>query len=84
MAQSVLLYDRESWVVTGEILKILTGFHHWVAQQITGITAIFWAGEEWEYQLIEEAMEAVGIHPIWVYINRRQTTIAERLACSPA
>ena len=25
---SVLLYGRESWVVTGEMLKFLVGFHH--------------------------------------------------------
>ena len=28
-------------------------------------------------------MDAVGIHHIRVYIKRRQTTIAERVACRP-
>ena len=28
-------------------------------------------------------MEATGLHPIWVYIRRRQVTISERLACRP-
>ena len=31
VSQSVLLYDSGSWVVTGDMLKVLTGFHHWVA-----------------------------------------------------
>ena len=29
VAQSVLLYRSESWVVNGEILKVLMSFHHW-------------------------------------------------------
>ena len=29
VAQLVLLYNSESWVVTGEMLKVLKGFHHW-------------------------------------------------------
>ena len=28
-------------------------------------------------------MEAAGIHPIRVYIRRREATIAERAACRP-
>ena len=41
------------------------------------------AGREWEYPLVEEAMEGAGLHPIRVYIKRRHTTIAERVACRP-
>ena len=48
VSQSVLLYCRKSWVVIGEILKVLEGFHHWVAQYITGMTAKCRAGGEWE------------------------------------
>ena len=43
-AHSVLLYYRNSWVVTGEMLKVLAGFHHQAAQQITGMTAKRGAG----------------------------------------
>ena len=39
VAQSVILYGSKSWVVTGEIIKVLEGFHHRAAQQITGMTA---------------------------------------------
>ena len=83
VAQPVLLYGSESWVVTGEMLKVLTAFHHRVAQRITGMTAKRGAGGKWEYSSVEEAMEAAGLHPIGVYIKRRQTTISERLACRP-
>ena len=48
MAQSVLLYSRESWVVTGEMLKVLTGFHHQAERRITGMTEKHGGGGEWE------------------------------------
>ena len=67
VAQSVLLNGREIWVVTGEMLKVLT--------EKRG------AGGEWEYPSVEEAMEAAGIHPIGVYIKRWNMNIAERVAC---
>ena len=34
LVQTVLLYGKESWVVTGAMLKLLEGFHHWVARRI--------------------------------------------------
>ena len=70
-------------MVTGDMLKVLTAFHHRAARRITGMTAKNGAGREWEYPAVEEAMESVGIHPIGVYIKRRHTTIAERVACRP-
>ena len=39
VAQSVLLYGRNRWVVTGDIIKVLTEFHHRAAQRITGMKA---------------------------------------------
>ena len=27
----LLFYGREIWMVTGDMLKLLVGFHHWVA-----------------------------------------------------
>ena len=83
VGQSVILYDREIWVVTGGMLKVLEGFHHWVARQITGLTERCEAGGEWEYPSVVEPMEAAGLQPIGVYIRRRQSTIAERVDFSP-
>ena len=79
VVQSVLLYGSDGWVVTGEMLQVLEGFRHWAAQWIMGMTA----GVEWEYPLVVKAIEAAGIHPIWVYIKRQKTTIEERVACRP-
>ena len=71
VAQSVLLYGREVWVVNGEMLKVLTEFHHRVARRITGMMAKHGAGGEGEYPLLVEGMEAMEIHPIRVYIKRQ-------------
>ena len=79
----VLLYGREIWVVTGEMLKVLTGSHHQAVRRITGRTAKRGAGGEWEYPFIEEATEAAGLHPIGVYIKRQKRTISERVAFCP-
>ena len=38
VAHSLLLYGSESWVMMGEMLKVLEGFHHRVARQIMGMT----------------------------------------------
>ena len=81
VTQLVLLYGSEIWVVTGEMLKVLKGFHYRAAWQTTGMTAKCGAGGEWEYPLVVEAMETAGIQPIEVYIMRRQAKIAERVTC---
>ena len=83
VAQLVILYGSEIWVVTGDRLKVLTGFHHQAEQRITGMTDKRGAWGEWEYPAVEEAMETAGFRPIGVYIKRRQTTIAESVAFHP-
>ena len=70
VAQLVLLYGIESWVVTGEILKVLEGLYHQVAQRITGMRVKHRTGGKWEYPSVVEAMEAAGIHTICVYMKR--------------
>ena len=63
------------------MLKVLTAFYHIAAQRITGMTSKRGAGGEWEYPSVEDAMDAVRIQPIEVYIKRRQTNISEIVAC---
>ena len=38
VAQSVILYGSDIWVVTGDFFKVLEGFHHRAARRITGLT----------------------------------------------
>jgi hypothetical protein len=37
VVQAVLLYGCETWVVTNAMLRVLEGFHHEVAQRISGL-----------------------------------------------
>ena len=46
VAQSVLLYGSDSWVVTGYMLKILKEFNHPEAQRIAGMTEKWGSGRE--------------------------------------
>ena len=47
VAQLVILYNSESWVVTGEMLKVLEEFYHQVDRHITGMTTECGAVREW-------------------------------------
>ena len=64
VAQLVLLYGNDSWVVTGEMLKVLVEFHHRAEKRITGMTSKRGAGGEWYFQAVEKAMGSAGPHPI--------------------
>ena len=64
LAQLVLLYGSNSWVVMGEMLKSLKLIHQRAARWITGMMTKGRTGVEWEYPYVEEAMESAGLHPI--------------------
>ena len=49
LAQTVLLYGSEFWVVTGVMLKVLESFYHWAAWQIAGMTDRCTEDRKWEY-----------------------------------
>ena len=79
----MILYGSESWVVTGEMLKILEGLHHRAARWITGMTVTCGAVGEWESPLVVAEMESVGLHPIIEYIRKRKAKIVEEVAWRP-
>ena len=64
VSQSVLLYGSESWVVMGEMLNVLEGFHYQVARRITRVTAQCTMDWEWDWPLVDEAMENAVLWPI--------------------
>ena len=45
--QSLLLYGSDSWVVTGDILKVMEVFHNRVERSITGMTARHMTSGKW-------------------------------------
>ena len=79
--ESVIMYCSESWVVMGEMLKLLEGFHHQESIQIMGKTGKRAADEELEYPPVVVAIEASGLHTIQEYILRRQATIVAHVVC---
>ena len=56
VTQLVILDGSERWVVTGEMLKFLTGFHHQAAKCVTRMTEKRGSGGEREHLVVEEAM----------------------------
>ena len=38
VAHRVIIYSSKSWVVMKAMLKMLEGFHHWVARRIAGMS----------------------------------------------
>ena len=81
--QSVLLYRSDSWVMTGAMIKVMEGFHHRTARQITGITETSGAVKEWEYLSVVAELKAAVLQPIMEYIRRQQVPILEKVGCRP-
>ena len=48
VSQTVLIYGRNSWVVTGAMLKVLEGFHDWATRRIAGMTDRHTYDGDWE------------------------------------
>ena len=76
VAQSVLMYSSESWVVIGSMLKVLEGFHHQASIHITGMTVRHVADGDWEYTLVVATLKVAVLYPIQDYIFIRQAIIA--------
>ena len=61
VVQSVLFYGRDSWVVTGDMIKVLEVFHHWASRRIAGMTERRTTGGDWEWPPVDDALETSGI-----------------------
>ena len=48
VAQEVILYGSERWLVMYEMMTVLEGFHHNNTRRIVGMTARRGDGGEWE------------------------------------
>ena len=81
VAQTVLLFDSNSCVVTLEMLKVVEELHHRLVWWIKGMMYRRADNGEWEYPLVDDAMESAGLCLIKEYIQRRQATIAAQVAC---
>jgi hypothetical protein len=78
--QTVLLYGSETWVVTDEILQMLTSFHHSVARRLTGRYPRPISNtddDDWIYPSIKETLRIAGIFHLEEYLNRRKRYLEE-------
>ena len=56
MAQKVLLFGAETWVVTPKMEQALSGFLHGAARRLTGRQARRGENREWYYLSLEGSM----------------------------
>ena len=83
VVQAVILYGRKIWVATDEMMAVLEVFHNRIAGPISGTTARKSNDREWEWALVDAALEVTGIWPIMEYVRRRQATIVEYASGRP-
>ena len=82
VTKSVLLYGKKSWVVKVDMIKLFERFHNWVARNITGMTAHSATSGEGECPPADEVLDT-AVWQIKEYIQQRQDTVAEQVACRP-
>jgi hypothetical protein len=71
--QTVLLYGSETWVITKEILQLLTSFHHGIACRLTGrYPRPIPDMDEWEHPSIQETLQIAGLFTMDEYLRRRR------------
>ena len=68
MAQLVILYGIESWVATGDMLKVLTAFHHQAAQRITGVETTGFHGAGHAVETMYAIIQAPSL-PVKIYLD---------------
>ena len=78
LAQKVLLYGSDSWVVTEAMLKVLEGLHHRVDRRIAGMQYRKVGEELWGWSSVTS-----GLWTMKEYIWRRLDTIAEYITNHP-
>ena len=82
IVQSVLLYGVETWVTLSPMMKTLQGFHHRVARGLTRRRARRQNGV-WVYPPVKGTLQAAGLHPIEVYMDRRRRYLKTYLQKRP-
>ena len=84
VVQSLLLYGAETWVVSPDMLSILSGFHNRCARRIAGLhPRLDRRTNTWVRGDMEEVYKLTSLRPIEEYLQKRQNTIAEYVATRP-
>jgi hypothetical protein len=84
VAQTVLLFGSETWVVTPSMMNMLESFHRQVARRISGRSPVYLRREEqWSYPSFGNAYEKTGMYTVEEYITRRRNIIVDYAASHP-
>ena len=83
MAQAVLLFGSETWVLTARMEKALDSFQSRVARKITGRQPRQGKDGSWYYPSLAGAMKETGMVRIRTSILRRQNTVAQFILTRP-
>ena len=76
VAQAVLLFGLETWVLTLRMERAMDSFQHRVARRLTGILPSKRGGGSWAYPPFAEAMGESGLEGIRKSVTRRQNMVA--------
>ena len=79
----MLLFGAETWVVTPNMDRALSGFFHGAARRLAGRQVRRERDGDWYYPSIEGAMREAGLTDIRKSIQKRQNTIAQYIATRP-
>ena len=83
VVQQVLLFGAETWVVTPNMERALSGVLHGAARRLTGRQAWREKDRDWHYPSLEGAMKEAGLTDIRTSILKRQNTVAQYIATRP-
>ena len=81
--QAVLLFGAETWVMLAPMAQSLEGVHVGFLRQVKNLKAKRLRDGSWRKVAVEKVLQGTGTQPLQTYLDRRQTTVAERVALRP-
>ena len=81
--QAVLIFGAETWVLLTEMSRKLEGLHVGFLRQVTGQKAKRQREGTWRSVAAAEVIKESGTHKLWLYIDKRQATVAKWVVLRP-
>ena len=83
VAQAVILFGAETWVLTQRMEKALDRFQSRVARRLTGNQPRRRTDGSWDYPPLAETLGEAGLEGIRKLATRRHNTVAQYIATRP-
>ena len=83
VAQAVLLFGTETWVLTQMMEMDLEIVQSMFARRLTGNQPRRWTYGSWDHPPLEEALGEAGLEGIRNSVTRRQNKVAQYIATRP-